>query len=79
MAMKVDDTGPEEMGGDARNFRGQPPELQSKEQMYYEGAIGGTHHVSTKLDPERCLTGGYQPLNGDAMPPCPGMPYLPKN
>ncbi len=30
--------------------------------------IGGTHNVSTKLDPETCLTGGYQPIAGDDMP-----------
>jgi hypothetical protein len=49
--------------------------------------IGGTHHVSTKLDPNTCLTGGYQAINGDTMPsgaPVDGSPpyrgeYLPKN
>jgi hypothetical protein len=49
--------------------------------------IGGTHNVSTKLDPDMCLTGGYQPIAGDDMPagaPVDGGPpyvgpYLPKN
>ncbi len=30
--------------------------------------IGGTHHVSTKLDPDKCLRGEYQAINGDSMP-----------
>lgn len=79
MARRVDDTGPEEMGEDTENFRRQSGPLAEQPQPGYEGAIGGTHHVSTRLDPERCLTGPYQPIDGDGMPPCPGTPYLPKN
>lgn len=49
--------------------------------------IGGTHDVSTKLDPQTALTGTYQPLNGDSMPPGAPVdgnppytgPYLPSN
>jgi hypothetical protein len=76
---RVDDTGPEEMGADSVNFRRQPGPLAEMPQSVYTGAIGGTHHVSTKLDPEACLTRGYQPINGDAMPSGKGGEYLPKN
>ena len=49
--------------------------------------IGGTYHMSTRINPEQALTGGYQPINGDTMPagaPVDGSPpytgpYLPKN
>jgi hypothetical protein len=41
--------------------------------------IGGTHNVSTKIDPDRALTGNYTPIPGDAMPAPGGAPYLPKN
>lgn len=49
--------------------------------------IGGTYHVSTRLDPAAALTGGYQSINGDTMPagaPVDGSPpytgpYLPRN
>jgi hypothetical protein len=49
--------------------------------------IGGTHHVSTPINPQQALTGGDQPINGDRMPsgaPVDGSPaytgpYLPNN
>lgn len=49
--------------------------------------IGGTYHVSSRIDPQQALTGGYQPIAGDSMPagaPTDGNapyegPYLPKN
>ena len=48
--------------------------------------IGGTHRVSTKLDPNTCLNGGYQGIEGDTMPagaPAVGTgslpPYTPDN
>jgi hypothetical protein len=49
--------------------------------------IGGSYHVSTPIDPEMALTGGYQAIAGDTMPagaPVDGNPpytgpYLPKN
>lgn len=78
--VRVDDTGPEEMGGDARNFRYPSGPLGEQRQVpYSDAAIGGTHRVSTRLNPEQALTGGYQPIEGDSMPPHPGTPYLPKN
>lgn len=49
--------------------------------------IGGTYNVSTRIDPETALTGGYQGIAGDTMPagaPVDGNPpytgpYLPRN
>jgi hypothetical protein len=49
--------------------------------------IGGTHNVSTRIDPQMALHGGYQGIPGDTMPagaPTDGNapyvgPYLPKN
>lgn len=64
---------------DDTNFRMASGSLGPQRQTVYEGAIGGTHHVSTPIDPEMALTGGYQAIDGDRMPPCPGTPYLPKN
>lgn len=76
---RVDDTGPEEMGGDARNFRYPQGPLGEQPQAIHPGAIGGTHNVSVALDPERALRGDYQPIPGDRMPPHGGTPYFPKN
>ena len=69
----------EEDSSDSVNFRRQPGPLSPQPQQIYDGAIGGTHHVSTRIDPETALTGGYTPIEDDSMPPCPGTPYLPKN
>lgn len=48
--------------------------------------IGGTHHVSTKIDKAAAERGEYTPINGDSMPsgtptegPPMGSPYFPKN
>lgn len=48
--------------------------------------IGGTTNVSTPIDPDFALRGGYTPIPGDRMPPGtpvdvkPGnQPYLPQN
>jgi hypothetical protein len=70
--------------GDHTNFRYPGGSLGPDAQRTM---IGGTHNVSTKLDPETCLTGGYQPIAGDDMPagaPVDGGPpyvgpYLPNN
>ena len=65
--------------GDDVNFRRAPGALGEQPQRVPVGGIGGTHMVSTPIDPEQALTGGYQPIPGDRMPSMPGEPYLPKN
>lgn len=70
---------PEPKTDDTANFRKQEGPLAPQPQQLHYGAIGGTYRMSTRIDPETALTGGYQPIDGDVMPPCPGMPYLPKN
>jgi hypothetical protein len=84
--MKPNDTppGPTVSASDRQAFRYQGGPLGPDTQRTM---IGGTHNVSSKLDPETCLTGGYQPIAGDDMPagaPTDGNapytgPYLPKN
>lgn len=74
------DMGREADAADSVNFRRQPGPLSPQAQQVYDpGGIGGTHRVSTPVDPEQALTGGYTPIEGDRMPPCPGTPYLPNN
>jgi hypothetical protein len=71
---------PDEMPFRGYGSGGLGPDAQMK-------MIGGSYHVSTRLDPETALTGGYQAINGDTMPagaPVDGNPpytgpYLPKN
>lgn len=78
--MATNDMGPEERGsGDAVNFRRSGGALGEQPQQVYHGSIGGTYRHSTKLGEEQALTGGYQQIEGDTMPPCPGTPYLPGN
>jgi hypothetical protein len=48
--------------------------------------IGGTYHVSTKIDSDRAVLGVYTPINGDTKPAGPDVegqptnePYFPQN
>lgn len=67
------------MQSDDAAFRGTNGPLGVQPQQVPSGGIGGTHHVSTPLNPQTALTGGYQSINGDSMPACKGTPYLPGN
>ena len=69
---------------DSAAFRNHPGGALGPDPMM--NMIGGTHHVSTRIDPEQALTGGYQPIAGDDMPAgapidtsSTGNNYLPKN
>ncbi len=88
MAIVDDNFPPPRAGGpDDANFRYPHPPGHPLGPDAQQTMIGGTYRVSTRLDPQTCLTGGYQSINGDVMPagaPVDGNPayigpYLPQN
>ena len=87
MAIVDDNFPPNSSGDDVKNFRYPHPPGHPLGPDPQQTMIGGSYRVSTRLDPQACLTGAYQPINGDVMPagaPVDGnppytSPYLPQN